>query len=473
MRGKAKKRFSGLLGGAGNALSKPQVAFLVLGFVFGMVVLSINPPFRVPDTILHFYKAYGISELGLTPLMKPVHEGDKKVAGSYAPRSLDTTETEIGLEWPNGSYSTGDTGSALNIPLNPGREKFYNYAHNGRIVASPVPYIPEAVVIGIGRIFSLSPLVLVYLCGFFNLLIFLLIGFFAIRMTPVLKWTFVLLAFMPTAMSLIASVSEYAFDIALCFLAIAFFFKLAFDPDKRKVSARDIVILFALALLLALIKQPFFLIVLLFFMIPTRKFSSRKQYFALFVGLFVLALLFTFSWGLVGNKAYQAPHGVVPDKRIAKVFEKPGKVAGDMLGSLKDNAYMLPQTMVGALGNVGQVTFPKWFVYTYLGVLLVVALLDKESAKVLLRQKGVALATVLLIFIAVFVLMYVYATVNTRHAGDWLSGRYMLPAAPIFFLLFYNVAIKFKKNIIFYLSIYGFAIFTIVFTAYKLCSAYY
>jgi hypothetical protein len=80
---------------------------------------------------------------------------------------------------------------------------------------------------------------------------------------------------------------------------------------------------------------------------------------------------------------------------------------------------------------------------------------------------------VLLIFVAVFLLMYVYATVNTRHAGDWLSGRYMLPAAPIFFLLFYNLAIKFRKNIVFYLAIYGFMVFTIVFTVFKLCSAYY
>jgi hypothetical protein len=49
----------------------------------------------------------------------------------------------------------------------------------------------------------------------------------------------------------------------------------------------------------------------------------------------------------------------------------------------------------------------------------------------------------------------------------------MLPAAPIFFLLFYNLAIKFRKNIVFYLAIYGFMVFTIVFTVFKLCSAYY
>lgn len=436
-------------------------------------MLSTNPPFRVPDTILHFYKAYGISEGQVVPISKHVPKGAKKVAGSYGPRSFDTTEKEVGLMWPSGAYNVGDLGKALDIPLNPGKTRFYNYAHNGRIVASPLPYVPEAIVISLGRLFNLSPLWLVYLSSFFNLLIFLLLGYLAITITPVLKWTFVLLGFLPTAMHLAASVSEYAVDVAVCFVGIAFFFKLAFDARKKKVGGRDIVILFVLSFLLALIKQPMFLIVLLFFMIPMRKFSSKKLYFGLFAGLFVFALILTFSWGLIANNAYQAPQGVDTNKRIANVLGKPGKVAGDMLGSLQDNAYELPQTMVGALGNVGQVIFPKWFVYMYLGVLVAVTLLDKETAKVLWRQKAVALVTVLLIFIAVFILMYVYATVDTRHAGDWLSGRYMLPAAPIFFLLFYNLAIKSKKNIVFYLTIYGFMIFTIVFTVFKLCSAYY
>jgi len=457
----------------GRALKKPQIAFLVVGFVFGMLVLSINPPFRVPDTILHFYKAYGISEGQVVPIKKPVPKGAKKTAGSYGPRSFDTTEKEVGLKWPSGAYNVGDVGRAMDIPLNPGKTRFYNYAHNGRIVASPLPYVPEAIILALGRLFNLSALWLVYLSSFFNLLIFLLLGYVAIKITPVLKWTFVLLGFLPTAMHLAASVSEYAVDVAVCFVGIAYFFKLAFDAGKKKVEKKDIAILFVLAFLLAMIKQPFFLIVLLFFMIPMRKFSSKKLYFGLFAALFVLALIFTLSWGLIANNAYQAPHRVDTDKRISNVFSKPGKVAGDMLGSLQDNAYMLPETMVGALGNVGQVVFPKWFVYLYLSVLVVVTLLDKDTAKVLLRQKAVALVTVLLIFVAVFLLMYVYATVNTRHAGDWLSGRYMLPAAPIFFLLFYNLAIKFKKNIVFYLAIYGFMIFTIVFTVFKLCSAYY
>ena len=129
--------------------------------------------------------------------------------------------------------------------------------------------------------------------------------------------------------------------------------------------------------------------------------------------------------------------------------------------------------MVGSLGNVGQVGFPDWFIYVYLGIVSLAAILDKDGARVLLRQKLVAFIVVILIIVAVFLLMYIYAVLDTRNAGDWMSGRYFLPGMPIFFLLFYNRAIKFQKNLIFYLSVYALVTFTMVFTAYQLYVAYH
>lgn len=457
---------------AGRALEKPQVAFLVLGFVFGMLVLAINPPFRVPDTILHFYKAYGISDGTVAPEMLPPVDGRKR-SGSYGARSFDTMEKEVGLTWPSGPHHVGDISRALDIPLNPGRVKFYDYSHNGRITASPLPYFPEALIIKVGRLFSLSPLWLVYLSGFFNLLLFLALGYLAIRLTPVLKWTFALLAFMPSAMSLAASVSEYAFDIAFSFLGIAYFFRLAFDDRKREVGRRDIAILFALAFLLALIKQPFFLIVLLSLMIPARKFSSLKQYLGLFAGLLIIALLVTLGWGLLANRAYRAPEHVDPEKRLETLKERPLEAAGDMLGSLKDSGYVLPQTAVASLGNVGQVTFPAWFIWVYVAALFLVTLLDGGEAGVLPAQKAVALVTILPILVAVFVLMYIYATVDTRHATDWLSGRYVIGVTPIFFLLFYTRLARLGKSAFFCLAVYAFVIFTIAYTCAELMNAYH
>jgi uncharacterized membrane protein len=457
-----------------EALIKPEVAFLVLGFIFGMLMLTINPPFRVPDTIMHFYKAYSISELEFLPVVKPARDGVPMRSGSNGPRSFDTMEKATGFRWPGGEYDVGDVGSALEIPLNPGTTKFYSYGSNGRIISSPVPYIPAAAVIAIGRLFHLSPLLMVYASGFFNLLLFLFLGYLAIRMTPVLKWTFVLLGLMPTTMHLSASISEYAVDFAVCFVTIAFFFRLALDPEKKEVEPKDIVVLFVLGFLLALIKQPLFLLVLLFFMIPRKKFASTRQYWLTFAALFVFTTFISLSWSLIVNHAYIPPYAkVVPHDRLVTLFRDPIKYASYFFVSLVKNAWVLPDTLVGRMGNVGQVGFPAWYIVTYLVVLAAVSILDKGKATARSAQKAVSVVTFLLIIIATFLLFKIYVDVDPRNMGDWLSGRYILPVVPLFFLLFYNMRIKFKRWRYFYPFVYCFVILTITFTVYQLVSAYY
>lgn len=457
-----------------NALARPEVAFLVLGLIFGMLMLAINPPFRIPDTILHFYKAYSISEFKIMPVVKPAEDGMPKRSGSTGPRSFDTMEKGTGFRWPGGEFDVGDVGSALDIPLNPGTTKFYNYGSNGRIISSPVPYIPQAVVIDIGKLFHLSPLLMVYACGFFNLLIFLFLGYLAIVITPVLKWTFVLLGLMPTTIHLTASTSEYAFDIAICFITIAFFFRLALDPEKRQVERKDIFILFALAFLLSLIKQPLFLLILLFFMIPRSKFGSTRKYFFVFAALFLFTILIAGSWSLIVSKAYIPPYAtVVPHDRLVTLFHNPWEYVSNFFVSLSKNASVLPGTLVGRMGNVGQVGFPLWYIWTYLIVLAAVSVLDKGKVTARVGQKAVSIVTLLIIIIVTFLSFKIYVDVDPRNMGDWLSGRYILPAAPLFFLLFYNLRIRFKKSMYFYSFIYCFAFLTIAFTVYKLLNAYY
>jgi uncharacterized membrane protein len=457
-----------------SALVRPEVAFLVLGFIFGMLMLAVNPPFRIPDTILHFYKAYSISELKITPVVKPARGGMPKRSGSTGPRSFDTMERATGFRWPGGEFEVGDVGSALKVPLNPGATRFYSYGSNGRIIAPPVPYIPSAVVIDLGKLFNFSPLLMVYACGFFNLLVFLSMGYLAIRITPVLKWTFVLLGLMPTTIHLSASISEYAVDFAICFVAIAFFFRLALDPVKREVERKDIFILFVLGSLLALIKQPLFLLILLFFMIPRRKFSSTRQYWVTFAALFVFTALIALSWSLIVKGAYIPPYAkVVPHDRLVALFQNPIRYASYFFVSLGKNAWVLPDTLVGRMGNVGQVGFPAWYILTYLVVLLSVSVLDKGKITARALQKAVSIVTFLIIIIVTFLTFKIMVDVDPRNMGDWLSGRYILPVAPLFFLLFYNVRTKLKNWWYFYSFIYCFVVLTIAFTVYQLVNAYY
>ncbi len=73
---------------------------------------------------------------------------------------------------------------------------------------------------------------IIYLARFANLLLYVLIVYSAIKLTPVHKWVFFLLALMPMTLYEAASLSADSFTIAVSFLLIALFLKFSFYYKK-------------------------------------------------------------------------------------------------------------------------------------------------------------------------------------------------------------------------------------------------
>jgi len=90
---------------------------------------------------------------------------------------------------------------------------------------------------------------------FFNLILFALAGYFAIKVTPVLKWGFLLLLLTPISLFTAASVSGDALTIGVSFLLTAIFLSCALDESVNFDRTRGIAI-FVLASLLSLAKPP-------------------------------------------------------------------------------------------------------------------------------------------------------------------------------------------------------------------------
>ena len=121
-----------------------------------------------------------------------------------------------------------------------------------------VPYLPQVFGLLLGKLFSSSPVILMYFGRLMNLILSLLIIFLAIRITPIGKWTFFLLALMPKTLYMMASLSYDALVISTSFLLIALFLYYAFKATE--IRWKYIALLFFLILLLGLSKPPYFLI---------------------------------------------------------------------------------------------------------------------------------------------------------------------------------------------------------------------
>ena len=374
-------------------------------------MLIVNPPFRASDENVHYLKALSLSEGHLTSTVIHDKKDSGKVTGvgSYANWSYVLFSSDVKFA-PFDKKMTGkDIVDALSIPPDPAGAKrvFDDYGNSGMAIHSPLLYLPQATGMLVGRAFSLSPLLLMYMGRFFNLLFFLILVYVSISIMPVLKWAIVFLVLMPQTIFLAASLSADGPLLAYCFLAVAYFFALALDPKKASIGRREIVLLLLLAALLGLVKPPYFLLVLLFLMIPLAKLRSRRDYLLVFALILVLAIVVCGGWTLVVKDASRVPSPTVkPGEQLHEIITHPLRLPHVIYSGLfpagRPTNLQMPsvQQFVGTVGWNGPV-LPIWFGFWYLFALFFVSAIDKEEARVRLKQKTVALGTAILTWIVV------------------------------------------------------------------------
>ena len=270
---------------------KPQTAFLIIGLVYGLCFLMVTPPFQVPDEPSHFYKAFYLSDGHLIPEKADITNG------FYLPQSvvnLTNSYHDLISNPAKNKQNKGLVNNFLNVPLENDNKVAVNISNIA--VYPPAPYLASAAVISVGKLFNVSPLLLMYLCRLINLLIWILLIYMAIKLTPIHKWVFLLLSLMPMALYQAASVSADSLTIALSFLIIALFLNFSFDKHKKIIDLKDSVIILVLGLVLALSKSGYFILLLLFFMIPESKFKSRKTKNLMFITIFSILMAILGLW---------------------------------------------------------------------------------------------------------------------------------------------------------------------------------
>lgn len=274
---------------------RPDFAFGIVALLFGMTMLVITPPFQIPDEPAHFYRSYQVSELNLFKLTDNIPVSLKRMTDSCGRMQFSTHE----------KTSQREILALSGIPLDAGKRI---YAESPNYV---IPYIPQATGLLLGRLSGLEPLWLLYLGRFFNLLCSIALVFLAIRITPVFKWLFAMIGLLPMTLYQFASLSYDAGTISLSFLTLALILKISSDPDatgKGRITGW----LFISSILLASSKPPYFLVVLLFLIIPVAHFGNLRRYIKIFALLLVTTLVVSQLWKPLRQIADRFTHPVEP-----------------------------------------------------------------------------------------------------------------------------------------------------------------
>jgi uncharacterized membrane protein len=455
----------------------PHKAFLVLGLIFGILFLFITPPFQAPDEESHFYKVYYLSEGNVLP------EEEDITTGYFFPRSLEKITQEFSYIRfnPQNKQKVGQLVSLFSLPLDPNEKvpiKISNIA-----IYPPMSYLAAASIFYVFKYFNTSPLFLMYLGRMVNLFIWLFLVFTAIRITPVHKWIFFILALMPMALFLAPTLSADSFNIGLSFLVIALFFKLSFDENKEKIVPKDIFLLLIMMTILSLAKQGYAILLLLFLMIPKEKFNVsylKNAYFALIAAVILLINSF---WNFLFRDLYipSPDPSVSASAQISYLLSNPLYFPYIFQKTLITNFYAYLVMFVGDLGWL-DTYLPPVMVYTYLLVLIFYSLIDKTEYNITRKQKIIAFITFSVIFVVIFAFEYITWTPVGESLIGGVQSRYFIPMAPLIFILFYNrikkIKIKnkeipFKSNGMVNLALILFIIIFLSITVITLISRYY
>ena len=417
--------------------------FLVVALALGVPFTFLNPPLQAPDEFAHFFRAYGVSEGQFVAHdTTSVPQGVVELVREFPPK-LETDHR----------VREQDLIIAAHEPL---QESYPAAVRNeGMGMYSFVPYLSAAAAIRLGRLFSVSPLVLLYLGRLANAITYVLLVYLALRLLPDFRFLLFCLALVPTALSQGNSLSTDAISFAVAFLFAAYLLKLAFDPAVSRIQHRHQAALGVLIVLAALCKADIILL-LLAGLISSRKFSSvRARYFSL--GCYAaLAIATTAGWNFINAhnlQLWQAARlqlGISLTGNWQFVLQHPLLFLGAAYRTIQFHAFHYLDNFVSTVGWLAA-SIPAWAIWSYFALLLIVAFTQTRYVVFALWQKVLLAAVVSAGMASVFIMLWGFET-PASYAQQFVlagvghvpgvQGRHFIPFAFPCLLILSNTKLR-------------------------------
>ncbi len=413
----------------------PRLLYLIVGGMAGLFFVVLTPPFQVADEFSHLARAYQISRGDIIASQDP----KSGYPGGRIPRSWAQAyrATTAGMAFrPRRTTSLEKTRSAFGIEFRPHEESFVQFQS---ALYTPVPYLPQVLAAAAARLTDVPALAHLYLARLFALVAALALGWWTLTALPFFQWPMLLLMLMPMTLFQTASASADSFTNALSFALVACVLRGSM-PDSR-ISRGEKARLIVLVVLVALSKQVYFLLAMLLFLLPERRFRDAKERWT-FVSLgFLAALGAVVGWSLMIPNLLDAPRpGVVAD--AARQLDY---IAADPIGfmrvlmhnyGVKIGQYY--RQFIGVLGWL-DTYLPNKIHALYGGFLVFMALADGDRGFALGPAKR---ATLIALTLAALIVIPMAAYVAFTPAGfdrvRGIQGRYFIPFAPVALLALHN-----------------------------------
>ena len=225
--------------------------YIPMALLLGMIMNVVIAPHGVPDEPWHIDTAYKYSN-------RMMFAGDTGIEGTIYKRTCDVkmedmlangVESNSYYQLAHHTFERPDDQELIAVP----------YVDSSNIVPG-IFFIPMAFGITIGRLLGLSTMLMLLIGRFMNLLVFVLLTGFAIRILPVGKNMLAALGFLPIALQQGASASYDAMINGIIYVFIALCMSLSLEKTYKKWQ---VVLLVLCGILTAVVKGGVYLPLLL------------------------------------------------------------------------------------------------------------------------------------------------------------------------------------------------------------------
>jgi len=439
--------------------------FLIIGGFFGLAMLLITPPFQVPDEHDHFFRAMMISSGQFVAQSYPFTASEREKVplkyllgkGGIVPVSIPYTSRMVNHKLPfhpENKQKFADIKRILDLPMQ--MEGYPDvFVNTSAANYSPLLYLPTATILNLGRLTGKSPLLLIYLGRFINLLCFLTLVYWALRITPTGKSLFFLIALMPMTLFLAPSISIDGLLIANALLLTAGLLKLAANPEDP-VSRIEWLIIPGTAISLALGKIIYTPLLLLFFLNPHAIFSKERSRLYLCFCTIACVILTSLAWAQLKTlelhpdltqiafdfTSFQYNDKLLPlidaKRQLSNLLHNPTLFPQVLFTTLHQYGLYFIQTFVGQLGWL-DTRLPAWIIWSYPVCLMAGAISSKPITSHPSFTRVLFGFTWITIFSGIFLGFYLVGTPVDGNFISGVQGRYFIPFALTFLLIFNTV----------------------------------
>ncbi len=391
--------------------------FLAFAIPVGIMYIVFIVPSYAPDEHAHMWKAY---EVSTGKLVTKIEEDG--TSSSQVPKDLiKYSPSEVGKYIKLIGMISGSTNYEDTVTLTSPAQSY-----------SFILYIGSSIGFLISRIFSLNILIGIYLGRIINLILFLLAGYYMIKIIPFGKLLMTSYLFMPMVLQQAVSFSADSITNIVVLLFIAYILKLIFQKEKIKIK-QDI-ILCVLSILVGIVKIVYVPILGLILMLIFKNNMTKKEKAiviptCIILGGIVSIATYLFSTQYVSPNMipYYEENNVNASEQISYIIHNPINVLKTIKNDWYNKGEVYIDTLIGSSLGWLNIAINRPIIVLFLLTILYSAIVEKNKVALNKKQKIwtaiLAVGSIVIIELA----MYISWTGVGASSIEGIQGRYFVP----------------------------------------------